>query len=170
MATEFTKDELAFLDSVGAELKNVHCMCGFEGHGGKCMEIATVTIKLHIPHVCKQPRLAETHLLDQNGNITQLLCTKCFDEVRTFAESKLAQTIARCAELSSVCQQCSYPLGHPAVSDLTQCPHCGQPRILFSPVCGAGVTDKDGNSYGCGLPLRSYTDIIRHEEWLNHGV
>lgn len=168
MAETFSDQELAFLAAADNTV-TLRCCCQFAGHGGFCDEQAAVTIKFHLPHLCKHPTLVESKRIDENGCVTQILCLKCYWEVRQFCVAKLAQTRAMCQALSAICQACGASLR--AISGfrplvLPVCPRCSQPRIQFDPVCGAGVRDKEGNSHGCGHPLNEYTDIIYHEEWM----
>lgn len=168
MSEQFTAQDLAFLDTVDQTL-TLRCCCQYNGHGGYCQDEAAVTIKFHIPHICRHPNLVNTKRVDENGCVTQFLCVRCYWEVRQFSEAKIAQTIAMCQQLSGICCHCGFVLrsimfGEQHMIDV--CPRCHTPRIEFHPVCGTGVRDDDGRTFGCGAPLQHYTDVIRSEEWM----
>src|SRR3954466_13458320 len=96
---QFSDQDLQFLNDVGSKL-TVRCCCQYEAHDGFCDEEAAVTIRFHVPHVCRHPRLVESKRVDETGALTQILCLKCYWEVRAFCEAKVAQTRAICAQLS----------------------------------------------------------------------
>lgn len=167
---QFSEQDLAFLNHADNTL-TLRCLCQYQQHEGFCNEEAAVTIKFHLPHVCRTPALVEYGRVDENGCVTQFLCTKCYWEARQWVEAKIAQTLAAVQQMSSMCCHCGYVLRvHSRVTDewvtFDVCPRCHTDRIEFRPVCGAGVADANGRTHGCGQPLAHYSDIIRSEEWL----
>lgn len=162
--TEFSSADLDFLKAAEGAL-SVRCCCQFEQvHRGYCNQPAAVTIKMHLPHHCKRPDLIAQGVVDGDGNVTQILCRGCYQEVRDFCEAKIAQTHAICTQLSLQCQRCQFTLARyheGTLSTFDACPRCATERIVFEPVCGAGK-----ESHGCGAPLLVYSDIIRNEVWM----
>lgn len=158
----------------GCTCQNGHDSTGADGRAMKfCPNPAVVQAEIHIVHVCRHPDLVEKKFVNAHGNTTQLLCAPCLEKMRRFADAKIAQTRAKCTELSTTCQTCGQGLALRAPAQpgglvlLPVCPNCEQDRIQFEPVCGAGVLDKQGKSYGCGWPLRTHMDIIRSVDWLD---
>ena len=161
--SDFTAADLEFLSAAEGALA-VRCLCRFPIHNGYCNEPAKVTIKMHLPHHCRRPDLIEQGVVDDDGNVTQILCEKCLQEARDYCEAKIAQTAAICMQLSTRCQKCDFGLAYyreGTLSTFDVCPRCAQERIVFLAKCGAGV-----GSFGCGAPLTVRTDIIRSEVWM----
>lgn len=165
---QFSDQDLRFLEAAESTL-TLRCCCQHDQHDGYCDGEAAVTIRFHVPHVCRHPALVRSQRVSTDGCATQILCLRCYWEVRSFCEAKIAQTRAVCAQLSGLCQHCGFVLrsvmfGVEHLLDV--CPRCTTTRIEFTPVCGAGVQDKLGRRYGCGAPLQHHTDLIRSEEWM----
>lgn len=166
MSEQFTEDQLSFLASSLGKLAPT-CMCEANHTNGMCGEEAAVTVKMHLPHICRHPDLVRAAKVDPAGCATQILCVRCYWEARHFTDAKLAQVRAVTHMMSGVCQSCGFGLRASLFDTvLDMCPRCSTERIQFEPVCGAGVRDRDGNSHGCGKPLNTYTDVIVHEEWM----
>lgn len=173
-----TEVDAAFGELAGAGLRDrPTCGCEVRDHhpnGDRwCGNAAKVQLRIHLVHVCRHPDTLRTGKVDPEGCTVQLMCLDCWRQMQIFANAKIAATRARCTTLSTSCQRCGNGLALRAPAQpggvvlLRECPNCGLERIHFAPVCGSGVFDREGKSYGCGAALDSHLDVIRGVTWLD---